>query len=241
MCRNSKNGAKNIVVLCFVFVLLASPCFARASWAGLFSTKGATQLSAEEPKDSQKPLLEESSPAESMKASETPKSDSYLELLEIANAYQKESTELRNELTEIRNFCDSLMTKLENYVLTEEISEAEYQELKQITETVTNQTVAYEEEIVEREQTIAHQDVEIAKLKAKAGFQPYAKINTFVGFDDLKPNWGAGMSVGAKLGCGAMLELGANYKIGDINNVIDMNGLLNLDRLTFTASVGWAF
>lgn len=239
MCRKSKNGAKRIAVLFCVFVLLALPCFARASWVGLFGVKEPTQQSVEVPQDSQKALLVESSQEGSMSQSKTVENSNYQALLTAANELEKESIELRNELTTIYSSYETLKTELENLRATDAISEAEYDTLVSTLEVVADKSADYEGLIVEQENTIAEQDVKIAKLKSKF-FSPYVKLNVGVGFDTLVPNLNAGASLGAKLGK-MMFEVGANYKVGDFKNLFNVGNAFSLDKLSLSASIGWMF
>lgn len=239
MCRKSKNGAKRIALLFCVFVLLALPCFARASWVGLFGVKEPTQQLAEAPQDSQKALSVESSQEGSMSQSKTVENSNYQVLLTTVNELEKESIELRNELTTIYSSYETLKTELENLRATDAISEAEYDTLVSTLEVVADKSADYEGLIVEQENTIAEQDVKIAKLKSKF-FSPYVKLNVGVGFDTLVPNLNAGASLGAKLGK-MMFEVGANYKVGDFKNLFNVVNAFSLDKLSVSASIGWMF
>jgi len=235
MCRKSKNGAKRIAVLFCVFVLLALPCFARASWVGLFGVKEPTQQSVEVPQDSQKALSVESLQEGSMSQSKTVENSNYQALLTTANELEKESIELRNELTTIYSSYETLKTELENLRATDAISEAEYDTLVSTLEVVADKSADYEGLIVEQENTIAEQDVKIAKLKSKF-FSPYVKLNVGVGFDTLVPN----LNAGAKLGK-MMFEVGANYKVGDFKNLFNVGNAFSLDKLSVSSSIGWMF
>ena len=93
MWRNSKRGVKNIAAFCFVLLLLASPCFARASWVAFFPANGATNTSAVPSQGSESQSLQGSSPVDSTAQSETQRTDSSMTLQEQLKALEEEFTE----------------------------------------------------------------------------------------------------------------------------------------------------
>lgn len=228
-------------MLLFVFVLLVLPCYSLASWGGLFGVKGATQSSVEERKDSLKALSQELSAVESTNPSETVKTVNFQDLLnkstKLETVYtesQKELESYRDELKEISTLCETLKAQLETYVQTDAISEEEYNQVLGVLQTVTATNTDYENAIIDR-------DKEIAKLKRKAGFAPYVKINALATFDKMIPSWYVGASTGLKFGSGALIEIGANYKIGKGKDFFKVVEPLALDNFAFNVSVGWIF
>lgn len=240
MCRNSRNGVKNIVSLFFVFVLLASPCFARASWAGLFDPKEPTVSSAEVLKDSARASQEEFSQVLSTEVSQKAETLSYDELIKQLNTLETAYTESQNEVANLSSWLETLKGQLETFAETNKISDAEYDEVKAIVGTLAERADSTADVVAEQQARIDELEAKNAKLKTKAGTQAYGKINTIVGFSNGVPEWSAGLSLGTKFGFGMIMEMGANYKIGDLANPISVPSW-DIDRLTVSASFGWTF
>ena len=213
MWRNSKRGVKNIVAFCFVLLLLASPCFARASWVAFFPANGATNTSAVPSQGSESQSLQGSSPVDSTAQLETQRTDSSMTLQEQLKAYRE----------------------------TKKISEEVDNTLMDLAVKAYDKTEVYEGFIVKQGETISSQDDEIAKLKKKAGFQQFMKLNALVGFDVGVPTWSAGLSYGFKFGSGLVMEVGANYQIGTLLTPIDFSDKFSLDKLTASVSIGFLF
>ena len=238
MWRNSKRGVKNIVAFCFVLLLLASPCFARASWAAFFPANGATNTSAVPSQGSESQSLQGSSPVDSTVQSETQKTDSSKALQEQLNALEKELIALEKESQDLEISWEKLTEQLKAYKDTKKISQEVYDTLIVLAETAFDKTEVYEGFIVKQSETIADQDVELAKLKSKAGFQQFFKLNGLVGFDLGIPTWSAGIGYGFKFGNGLVFEVGANYEVGNLLKPIDFTEPLSLDKVTASVSIG---
>lgn len=73
-------------------------------------------------------------------------------------------------------------------------------------------------------------------LKKEQSTKAFAKLNGVLGFEAGLPVYGAGASFGLRFGRGFLVEVGANYLFGSFTQPI-LN--LSLDRLLFTASIGW--
>ena len=238
MWRNSKRGVKNIVVFCFVLLLLASPCFARASWVAFFPANGATNTSAVPSQGSESQSLQGSSPVDSTAQSETQRTDSSMTLQEQLKALEEEFTELEAESQMLETSWMTLTEQLKAYKDTKKISQEVYDTLMILAETAFDKTEVYEGFIVKQSETIADQDVELAKLKSKAGFQQFFKLNGLVGFDLGIPTWSAGVGYGFKFGNGLVFEVGANYEVGNILKPIDFTEPFSLDKMTASVSIG---
>lgn len=241
MWKKSKIGVKSIAVFFFVLLLVASPCFARASWAAFFPTKEATNTSAVELQDLANQLPQDSSVQDSTVQSETQKQDSLMTLQEQLSALEKELTGLEEESQSLEKSWMTLTEQLKAYKDTKKISEEVYNTLMGLAETAYDKTEVYEGFIVKQGETIAVQDVELAKLKSKAGFQQFMKLNALVGFDLGIPAWSAGLGYGFKFGNGLVFELGANYQIGNLLTPIDFSEPFSLDKLTASVSIGLLF
>ena len=238
MWRNSKRGVKNIVAFCFVLLLLASPCFARASWAAFFPANGATNTSAVPSQGSESQSLQGSSPVDSTAQSETQRTDSSMTLQEQLKALEEEFTELEAESQMLETSWMTLTEQLKAYRETKKISEEVYNTLMDLAVKAYDKTEVYEGFIVKQSETIADQDVELAKLKSKAGFQQFFKLNGLVGFDLGIPTWSAGIGYGFKFGNGLVFEVGANYEVGNLLKPIDFTEPFSLDKVTASVSIG---
>lgn len=240
MCRNSNHGVKNIVALFFVFALLASPCFARAGWEGLFAPKEPTVSSVEVLKDSVRASQEEFSQVLSTEVSQKAETINYDELMKQLSTLETAYTESQNEVANLSSWLETLKGQLETYAETNKISDAEYDEVKAIVETLAEKADSTADVVAEQQARISELEAKNAQLKAKAGTQAYGKLNTVIGFKEGLPEWSAGLSLGTKFGSGMILEMGANYKIGNFNGkIVDLGW--NIDRLTVSASFGWTF
>ena len=87
-------------------------------------------------------------------------------------------------------------------------------------------------------------DAEIANLKARlgaaedeAGTKAYVMLDGIVGFENLIPQFGVGITLGTRLGNSLMVELGADYEIGGINGY----NQVSIDNFQFRCGIGWMF
>ena len=79
---------------------------------------------------------------------------------------------------------------------------------------------------------------DLAKAEREAGTKPYLMLDGIVGFDDMKPEFGVGLTVGARIGNDFMVEVGADYMIGTLDRY---NNIGSLDSWEFRAGIGWMF
>ena len=79
---------------------------------------------------------------------------------------------------------------------------------------------------------------ENARLKDETGTKAYLMLDGILGFENMVPEYGVGITVGTRLGNSLMLELGADYMIGGTwQNAADFS----LDDFTFRCGIGWMF
>ena len=85
---------------------------------------------------------------------------------------------------------------------------------------------------------------EISALKARlaaaeeeAGTKAYLMLDGIVGFKDVIPQFGIGLTVGTRLGNSLMVELGADYMVGGM----DGYSQFDIDNFQFHCGVGWMF
>ena len=62
-------------------------------------------------------------------------------------------------------------------------------------------------------------------------------LDGIVGFEDLLPQFGVGVTLGTRIGSSLMLELGVDYDIGGIDGYNE----ISMDNLQFRCGIGWMF
>ena len=77
----------------------------------------------------------------------------------------------------------------------------------------------------------------LASAEEEAGTKAYLMLDGIVGFKDVIPQFGVGLTVGTRLGNSLMLELGADYMVGGM----DGYSQFDIDNFRFRAGVGWMF
>lgn len=95
------------------------------------------------------------------------------------------------------------------------------------------------------EKSSAAKDSEIADLKealaeaeSETGTKAYMMMEGIIGFNQIIPTYGAGLTLGMRLGNHMMVELGADYTIGSFT---DKMFDFSLDNFEFRAGIGWMF
>lgn len=227
MCgRKSSLGLRSIAALFLLSSLLASPCFAAASWAGIIGESSAspasgslTALSGQSPG--------ESSGRESTPQSQPPQSSSLEPLLSQLDS-------LKQEQRNLETLSQNLRAQLEACRQTAEISEAEYQ-------AVYRSLVGMAEVNSEQADSVAALDGQVRlleeQLKSASGTRPYVKLNAGIGFRDDEPTWALGAGGGVRIGRHIMLEGDVGYTFGEFTDIFD----LSADNWEFTLGVGWMF
>lgn len=77
----------------------------------------------------------------------------------------------------------------------------------------------------------------LASAEEEAGTKAYLMLDGIVGFKDVVPQFGIGLTVGTRLGNSLMVELGADYMIGGM----DGYSQFDIDNFQFRCGVGWMF
>lgn len=77
----------------------------------------------------------------------------------------------------------------------------------------------------------------LASAEEEAGTKAYLMLDGIVGFKDVIPQFGVGLTVGTRLGNSLMVELGADYMVGGMDGY---NGF-DIDNFQFRCGVGWMF
>ena len=87
-------------------------------------------------------------------------------------------------------------------------------------------------------------DGEIADLKARlstaeaeTGTKAYVMVEGIVGFENLIPQFGAGLTIGTRIGNSLLAELGIDYEIGGVNGY----NQFSVDNFQFRYGIGWMF
>lgn len=240
--RNSKNGAKRIAVSLLALLLLASPCFARASWDALVNlVKGLpTDSQSQSLKESKESLEEAVKMAEelmmetpqeeslenpSIQPSEQEKKEAIQALENLLKEYQKESIASEKLTDDVLISLAKLETQLASLEQSDAISEAEYK--------------ANKSTLVSLIEANAQQADRLAALENEAGSKAYGKIYGVVGFEDAFPTYGIGAGIGVRIGDSFMIEAGADYMLGDFKSMPSFKW--DIDNMRLTAGFGWMF
>lgn len=88
-----------------------------------------------------------------------------------------------------------------------------------------------------KDEALADLAQENARLRDEAGSKAYLMLDGIVGFNESVPEFGAGITVGARIGSDLMLEAGADYMIGGVDGVREFS----LDNFQFRLGLGWMF
>lgn len=223
-------------------LLLASPCFARASWGALVDlVKGIhtesqnqsleeSQESLEEALMMAEELMEETPQEESLEnpstqPSEAEKKEAILALESLLKEYQKESIESEKLTDDVLISLAKLETQLTSLEESEALSEAEYK--------------ANKDTLVALIEANAMQADRLAALENEAGSKAYGKLYGVIGFKDALPTYGVGAGLGVRVGDSFMIEAGADYMLGDFTSIPSINW--DIDKLRLTAGFGWMF
>lgn len=86
-----------------------------------------------------------------------------------------------------------------------------------------------------KDEEIASLKADLARAEKETGSKAYLMVEGIVGFEDSVPQFGAGLTVGARIGNDLMLEAGADYMIGGT----DGYNQWSLDNWEFRVGAGW--
>lgn len=242
--KKSNRGLKRISVLLSLLLLLASPCFALASWDALFQRE-AKPITQE--KVSQEVEVKEESLAKApTKLPETVETQpltisqkDYEKLVENSAEMSKLSknteekllsldkgaTELENSQKRIAQSLTEAQSRIETLSATNQVLDANYNDIKNSLDVLVEAN--------------SKQAVRISQLEGEAKTKAYIKLNTVLGFSNRVPELGFGGTLGIKIGKSFLIEAGANYMLYQVGKPISFD--LSLDKLQVTASVGWLF
>lgn len=237
MCgRRSRIGLRGIVIGSFLLLLLASPCFAAASWPGILGSNTEEAGVIEQAKAYSAEYLGEFSAAESTTPSEQSEKDSLEMLATQLGSLKAQQESLSQKARELESLSTTLSAQLEAYSETGEITEAEYQAVKKTLDGVVALNGS-------QAATIEGLNAEIASLEARledaTSTKAYLMLDGIIGFDgNINPKYGVGLTLGTRLGENLMLELGADYNIGSTwQDALDFG----MEDWTFRAGIGWMF
>ena len=225
MCgRDSRLGARSIVVFFLLLLLSASPLFAAASWGGLLHG-GNTGEASECPTQPSTESVTESSLDESTMQLQTSDKRSLRTLEKQLERLKEEYANYETLGSELDSLLQKLKIQLEDFKQTEKITEEDY--------------LTTRASLIETVKANNKQADYIAHLEKEAGSKGYGMINLLVGFEGLKPTYGVGLTLGMRVGSSLMLQAGADYTIGNFvdNPLYDFS----LDNLSFKAGIGWMF
>ena len=86
-----------------------------------------------------------------------------------------------------------------------------------------------------KDKEIASLKADLARAEEEAGTKAYLMLDGIVGFEAGIPQFGAGLSIGARIESDLMVEVGADYMVGGM----DGYNQWSLDNWEFHAGIGW--
>lgn len=229
MCgRKSRIGLRGIVIGLFLSSLLASPCFSAALWSAFRS--GNTE---------QEPIVMIEMPtAEELSQSNTSgtgQAEEYRTLSTSSEKPQNQQTtmEASNPNPGISNAIQTIQNgfwlSAENKAILE------------------NTLIQAQNDLAALKKSSDSKDAEITELKKaladaeeSTGTKAYMMMEGIIGFDQIIPSYGAGLTLGMRLGNHMMMELGADYTIGSFAKGMIVNDF-SLDNFEFRVGMGWMF
>lgn len=110
-------------------------------------------------------------------------------------------------------------------------------ELELILETIADKTAAAEKASAAKDAEISDLKARLAEAEEEAGTKAYLMLDGIVGFENVLPQFGVGVTLGSRIGDSLMVELGADYMIGGIDGYNEFD----IDNFRFRAGVGWMF
>ena len=227
MCgRKSKIGFRGIATGLFLLLLVASPCFAASYWGALFpgnSEEGTPiVLETQEPSESQG----ESSQATPIEPPQTFDERTLKNLQRNLTKLQETQQNLEQKSIELENSTKEFVALSQNSLALGEITDAQYEEMLATANGLASAN--------------AEQADRIAELEKAAGTRAYLMLDGIIGFEDMVPAYGVGLTLGTRLGNNLMLELGADYTIGRFESGMTIKQF-SIDNFEFRAGIGWMF
>ena len=227
MCgRKSKIGFRGIAIGSFLLLLLASPCFAAASWGAFTSGDSAK---AEPIATIEEPTLEEPSQNDTSGTvpepiSETPSESSNPPSM---NPEEVEKLELQDAAELVKNSGVWLSAGDRTFIIDK-------------LESADGKLAALKEASEAKDKEIADLKDDLSKADSATGTRAYLMLDGIIGFQDRIPEYGVGLTLGTRIGNHAMVELGADYTIGRFSDGMTIKQF-SIDNFEFRASVGWMF
>ena len=224
MCgRKSKIGFKGIVIGSFLFVLLASPCFAAASW-GAFTSVDSEK--AEPIATTEGPIQEESL-----------QNDISGKVPETISEMPSESSKTPSEKAEALNLKEAAEFVNDSGVW---LSEEARTYIVEKLESADEKIAVLEEASNNKDQEISDLKKDLADAEEGAGTKAYLMLDGIIGFENVVPSYGVGLTLGTRLGNHLMLELGTDYTIGKFESGMTIKQF-SIDNFEFRAGIGWMF
>ena len=103
---------------------------------------------------------------------------------------------------------------------------------------VRNDLAVLEETSKAKDEVIDSLVKETKRMKEGSGTKAYMMVDALLGFDEKLPEYGVGLTLGARVGNSLMLEAGVDYMLG--SSLSDIAGF-SMDDFTFRAGIGWMF
>ena len=113
-------------------------------------------------------------------------------------------------------------------------------ELQAVIDDLASDIAVAEEVSKAKDDEIASLKEDLAEAEEAVGTKPYVMLDGIIGFEDVVPSYGVGITLGTRIGNHIMVELGADYTIGRFTAPMTIK-TFSIDNFEFRASVGWMF
>lgn len=113
-------------------------------------------------------------------------------------------------------------------------------ELQAVIDDLASDIAVAEEASKAKDDEIASLKEDLAEAEEATGTKPYLMLDGVIGFEDVVPTYGVGITLGTRIGNHLMAELGADYMIGRFTAPMTIKEF-SVDNFEFRASVGWMF
>lgn len=227
MCgRKSKTGLRGIAIGSFLLLLAVSPCFSASYWGALFPGNSEEGIPIVYENQEQAALQEESSQEPPTESQPVFNERTLKSLQKQLDRLQETQQSLEKKSTELENSTQEFLVQSENYLAMGEITDAQYEEILNTANALADAN--------------SEQADEIARLQESAGTRAYLMLDGIIGFENIVPAYGVGITLGTRIGNHLMVELGADYMIGKFTAPMTIKEF-SIDNFEFRAGIGWMF
>lgn len=147
-------------------------------------------------------------------------------LVEQLNRLEDTLSSSKKISAEIKQDVNDVMSALAAYIALEEAEDSLAKDNAAKLELIAGHSVAIQEELEDCK----------AELKKANATKMFANVGLAIGFNNGSPAYGVTGNVGVRVKKSLMFSLGTTYMFGSFSNAVFAK---DLDRLSFTGSIGW--